>query len=439
MRPALWIALVALFLPAVAGAVDQTILGNGLAVKDPSTPDKRKVSAKAKETASSNTIVGDPTASGATLTVTLDGANPSSETYGLPTGISPTTGKVFWSGDAIRGFKYKDPKGDNGPVKIAQIKTKNAQFQIKALVSGKLAPVALVPPNPGNAGCVLLEIGGGDSYSILFADGTITNKGALQFKVSRPTLEGTCVTTTTSTTSTTSTTLPDADGDGVTDAMDNCPTVPNPTQMDTDTDQKGDDCDTCPMAANPGAAPCPPGLVINEVDYDQSGFDTDEYVEILNGSGTPVNLSGVSLVLVNGATSTPYLTVALGSAGTLSAGQYLVVRNSTVPVPGGVATIDFVAADGNVQNGAPDGLALVDTNAGTLIDALSYEGSITAAMIPGVGTVSLVEGTALPPATADGETGPASLCRLPNGSDSNDAATDWALCATLTPGAANTP
>ena len=47
------------------------------------------------------------------------------------------------------------------------------------------------------------------------------------------------------------------------------------------------------------------------------------------------------------------------------------------------------------QNGAPDGVALVDTAAGTLLDALSYEGAITAAQI-GSATVSLVEGTVLP-------------------------------------------
>ena len=121
---------------------------------------------------------------------------------------------------------------------------------------------------------------------------------------------------------------------GFPDGLDNCPNDPNPTQADLDNDGKGDDCDGCPTFSNPGAAPCPPGLVINEVDYDQSGFDTDEFVEIRNGSGTVVNLAGKSLVLVNGANDTPYLTVDLSPAGLLSAGQYLVVRNSTVAVAG---------------------------------------------------------------------------------------------------------
>jgi hypothetical protein len=94
----------------------------------------------------------------------------------------------------------------------------------------------------------------------------------------------------------------------------------------------------------------------------------------------------------------------------------------------------------NVQNGAPDGIALVDTTGATptVIDALSYEGSITAAMLTGFpAPVSLVEGTALAATVADSNTTAASLCRAPNGQDTDDAATDWKLCTVPTPGAAN--
>jgi len=40
--------------------------------------------------------------------------------------------------------------------------------------------------------------------------------------------------------------LPDADGDGVPDTQDNCPTVANPDQTDSDGDGVGDACDQCP-------------------------------------------------------------------------------------------------------------------------------------------------------------------------------------------------
>jgi hypothetical protein len=46
--------------PLVAQAADQTVLGKQLLVKDPSTPDKRKVILKAAEDATDNTLVGDP-------------------------------------------------------------------------------------------------------------------------------------------------------------------------------------------------------------------------------------------------------------------------------------------------------------------------------------------------------------------------------------------
>ena len=43
----------------------------------------------------------------------------------------------------------------------------------------------------------------------------------------------------------------DQDGDGVPDAIDNCPTVYNPDQTDTDSDGVGDACDNCPTVFNP--------------------------------------------------------------------------------------------------------------------------------------------------------------------------------------------
>jgi hypothetical protein len=44
--------------------------------------------------------------------------------------------------------------------------------------------------------------------------------------------------------------LPDADGDGVSDAADNCPAVPNQGQEDLDDDGLGDVCDNCAAVAN---------------------------------------------------------------------------------------------------------------------------------------------------------------------------------------------
>jgi cytosine/adenosine deaminase-related metal-dependent hydrolase len=49
----------------------------------------------------------------------------------------------------------------------------------------------------------------------------------------------------------------DQDGDGVEDPEDNCLFVDNPAQADADVDGIGDDCDACPMVANPAGSACP--------------------------------------------------------------------------------------------------------------------------------------------------------------------------------------
>lgn len=177
-------------------------------------------------------------------------------------------------------------------------------------------------------------------------------------------------------------------------------------------------------------------LVINELDYDQVGADTGEFIEIYNGGLTPADLSSVVLVMVNGSTSREYARVAL--SGTLAPGAYAVVANAAVTLPAGM--MRFAIANDTLQNGAPDGVALINTASGTMIDALCYEGSMMAATITGVtGTVSLVEGTVLATTVADSNTMPNSLARVPNGTDTDDANTDWRLSATPTPGAANAP
>jgi hypothetical protein len=74
-----------------AQAAEQTVLGSSLMVKDAGVPTKRKIVLKAKEDATDNTVVGDPIANGATLTITANGVSSSSETYTLPGGNSPST------------------------------------------------------------------------------------------------------------------------------------------------------------------------------------------------------------------------------------------------------------------------------------------------------------------------------------------------------------
>jgi len=196
------------FAAGLSYAADQTILGKNFLVKNPSTPDKRRIVGKASEPGSSNTLVGDPVANGGTLTIRASGGTPTTQAFTLPQGISGMTGKQFWSGSAADGFKYKDAKGENSAVKSVQIKkTTSGAFKIKAVVSGKIGTVLVVPPNPGIDACMLVGLNGGDTYSVSFASAsTVVNKDGQLFKAKEPTAEGSCLPPTTTTTSSTSTT-----------------------------------------------------------------------------------------------------------------------------------------------------------------------------------------------------------------------------------------
>jgi len=128
-----------------------------------------------------------------------------------------------------------------------------------------------------------------------------------------------------------------------------------------------------------GCAPAlaPGDLVLNEVDYDNVGNDIAEFIEVHNTTDETLDLSNVIIVLYNGGTSTEYKTVNLG--GTIAAGGYHVVCNEngggapTVTMPAGTP-YTLMGTSNQIQNGAPDGIALIDMLAGTVLDALSYEG-----------------------------------------------------------------
>lgn len=172
------------------------------------------------------------------------------------------------------------------------------------------------------------------------------------------------------------------------------------------------------------------GLVINEVDYDQPGTDTMEFVELLHTGSSSLDLGRFALVLVNGATGTEYRRVML--SGTLAPGGRVLVANAAVTAPPGV--LRFALPDNTLQNGDPDGIALLDVTTGRLVDALSYGGRIDAARITGLADpVSLVEGTS----TSARDGGSGSIGRSPDGRDTDDAASDWRALPTPTPGAPN--
>ena len=191
MRRVLLAALLVVVCPQLVRAADQTVLGKQLQVKNPSTPDKRKVLLQAAEAATDNTLVGDPTVGGATVSIALYGGTSSSQVFTLPQGTN-AKGKPFWKGDATAGFAYKDAKGENGPVKLAQLKIKNGTFQLKVLISGKNGTITVLPDAGTSGACTALSITGGDSYSVRFGDGTVTNKAPKLVKIKDPATQGSC-------------------------------------------------------------------------------------------------------------------------------------------------------------------------------------------------------------------------------------------------------
>jgi DNA/RNA endonuclease G (NUC1) len=113
-----------------------------------------------------------------------------------------------------------------------------------------------------------------------------------------------------------------------------------------------------------------PAVRISEFHYDNAGTDVDEKVEISGPAGT--NLSGWQLVLYNGAATSraPYTTTAL---------------SGTIPATCGDRGVVVISYPSNgIQNGDPDGLALVRAG-GNVVEFLSYGGTFVAASGPAVG------------------------------------------------------
>jgi len=126
-------------------------------------------------------------------------------------------------------------------------------------------------------------------------------------------------------------------------------------------------------------------VFINEIHYDNDSFDTGEAIEIAGPAGT--DLTGWSLVLYNGSNGTAYDTTLLSGA--------IPDQNN------GFGTVAISYPSNGIQNGSPDGVALVDNN-GAVVQFLSYEGSFTAVGGPADGLTSTDIGVAEPGSTPVG-------------------------------------
>lgn len=123
----------------------------------------------------------------------------------------------------------------------------------------------------------------------------------------------------------------------------------------------------------PAAAVAPAGgaVFVNELHYDNDGTDSGEAIELAGPAGT--DLAGWSVVLYNGSGGAAYSTRSL--SGTI------------VDQGDGFGTVSIAYPVNGIQNGSPDGLALVDA-AGEVLQFLSYEGTFAALGGPADGSTS---------------------------------------------------
>ncbi len=146
-----------------------------------------------------------------------------------------------------------------------------------------------------------------------------------------------------------------------------------------------------PVATGASAYVAPDGSVfISEIHYDDEGTDSGEAVEVFGPAGT--DLTGWSIVRYNGSNGTVYTSPA-----------------ETVPLPAGipdigasgfgVAVVEYTV--NGLQNGAPDGVALVDAG-GAVRQFLSYEGTFLAVGGAADGLTSTDIGVVEESATPDG-------------------------------------
>ncbi len=146
-------------------------------------------------------------------------------------------------------------------------------------------------------------------------------------------------------------------------------------------------------------------LVINEIDYDQPGTDTAEFVEILNRDSVSVDLGAYSVEMVNGNAggAVQYRLFALPSV-SLAPGDYFVLCSNNTTVAN--CDLDVAPDTDLIQNGAPDAVALLFN--GGIVDTVSYEGNTSASYTEGSG-IGLVD-------TASGSQ---SISRCPDGVDTD--------------------
>ena len=178
-----------------AGAADRPVRAERLIVADPDPgdPAARTVTARAREKASPEPLVGDPTlgigAGGAVLEIVANGADGTWQTFGLAQGTA-ATGDAFWRSPRPGMYRYDDLAHEQGPVRRVLIK-KAASGTLHLRVQLRGPGIEVRPPNPGTDGLITLALAQGDRYCAQYGgDGISRNRDGRRWSIGRVQAKG---------------------------------------------------------------------------------------------------------------------------------------------------------------------------------------------------------------------------------------------------------
>lgn len=171
----------------------------------------------------------------------------------------------------------------------------------------------------------------------------------------------------------------------------------------------------------------PGEIVINEIDYDNTGKDTQSFIELKNVSGRAINLAQIEIVGMNIQAS--YFTYNPAS-NQLPPNGYWVLGTTDDSTSVTAFINETMKGVASLQNGPNDGVYIrTKSDSSVIIDSVSYEGAgAHIAGAPDTGDAGTDSGTA----------NDLSLSRIPDGRDTNDNASDFKV-QTFTPGKPNSP
>lgn len=174
---------------------DRILLGNRLSLRQASSGEPGRaatVTAAEVDTDIGRSIDGDPTVEGATLRFIANGGTATDQTYVLDS--------AGWIRRGPQSFRYQGPTGGDGdPVhRVILRRTRAGKAFLKVVLNGRVGTQSLdaVPPNPGDDGGIILQIGAfGGTYCASFggaAGGDEQADDASRWRIKTPTAEAGC-------------------------------------------------------------------------------------------------------------------------------------------------------------------------------------------------------------------------------------------------------